>query len=111
MFILFIEYADVTRIGESISIRLTISNHTNSNQQAQYDVSESSDFLLTGKRSGLISILPLSLQEILINAIPISSGYTQMPDIKIYSQQFNQWWIPSHSKRQVLILSQNLVQI
>jgi hypothetical protein len=90
-----------------MEVNVKILNNSRANQEIEYEISESPGFLLSGKRIGSASILPLSSIDINFNLTPIQAGFLTLPKVTVHSQKLDQKFIPSGS-RQILSINQVL---
>jgi hypothetical protein len=102
-----LDYQDFSHLGTSMKVDVKISNNTGVNQEIQYSLADSPDFLIGGKKSGMVCILPLASMVLSYNLTPIRAGFLNLPKMKIYSPKLDLNFLPTES-RQTFCLNQVL---
>jgi hypothetical protein len=101
-------YPTSCEIGESVLIILKVNNKSEMNQDIEYSVADTKDFLLSGKKFGKVTILPRSETEVYIKLVPLYCGLRSLPGIKVFSQKYASDLLPPEDLGTILSMAQKL---
>lgn len=104
----FLAFAHHCTIGESVLVSLKVNNRTEMNQDVEYQVADTKDFLLSGKKFGRMTVLPRSSTELYIKLVPLTCGLRNIPEIKVVSQKTSHNLLPPEDLGHFLSVAQTL---
>lgn len=90
-------------LGKPFTMTTKVQNMTNTLQEVAFSVVDTASFIFSGAHSDTVSILPRGTHFLSYKLVPLSSGFQQLPRVKINSAWYSASFQPSPLSTQIFV--------